>query len=482
MMRKIQLVLIFVIVCCIYGNAIAQNARLNAGQDIRKIIPMRERVQVEQGFWDWKRKNLLPEIMREQGVDLWIIRNDEEPLYRMTSYKEHPVFTSLLPANHEGMVLPSKFAKSSMDVPEFLFFYDTSDDIEYIEPQSYNEISSLVRERDPKNIAISRNGSDNMKKALGSKYTKRTVDSWTLGVRWLETMSPDQISIYRFVQGLANDIIAMGFSNAVVVPDITTTDDLNWWFRHKYLELDIEIENHPSVKVSRRPENVKKYGNPPDYFRNNRTRNGVNVVIRRGDIVSLDSDIMVMGLITDSDQHAYVLLKGEDDVPEELKEALRLTNHMQDEFRKVFVVGRTGKEIVEASRSIPRDPRIISSQLGFHPPPKFIRRFSENGLMFSRGSYVAGLASGPGHKGHPIVSIEHKLYYNTMYSYEPEMQVKVPGWGEAGIALGLGQIAVFTENGLEYIDRSQYSRPSTTMTEDGVEYVARQDNSWHVIR
>ncbi len=156
---------------------------MNAGQDIRNIIPMRERVQVEQGFWDWKRENVLPEIMREQGVALWIIRNNEEPLYRMTSYKEHPVFTSLLPANHEGMVLPSSFAKSSMDVPEFLFYYDTGGDIEYSEPQNYNEISDLVRERDPKKIAISRNGSDDMKKALGNKYASRTVDSWTLGVR-----------------------------------------------------------------------------------------------------------------------------------------------------------------------------------------------------------------------------------------------------------------------------------------------------------
>jgi hypothetical protein len=482
MIKKTSIVLIAFMACCIYSSAFAQNARLNAGQDIRNIIPMRERVQIEQGFWDWKRKNLLPEIMREQGVDLWIIRNDEEPLYRMTSYKEHPVFTSLLPANHEGMVLPSKYAKSSMDVPEYLFFYDTGDEIEYIAPQNYDEITGLVRERDPKNIAISRNGSEDMKKALGSKYASRTVDSWTLGVRWLETNSPGQISIYRFVQGLANDIIAMGYSNAVIVPDITTTDDLNWWFRHKYLELDIEIENHPSVSVQRRPEYVKKYNDSPDKFRRNRTSNGVNVVIRRGDIVSLDSDIMVMGLITDSHQHAYVLLKGEDDVPEELKEALRLNNHMQDEFRKVFVVGRTGKEIVEASRAIPRDPRIISSNLGFHPPPKFIRRFSENGLMFSRGSYVAGLSSGSGYKRHPIVSNEHKLYYNTMYAYEPHTRVRVPGWGEAGVELGIGQMTVFTEEGMEYLDRPQYSPTSTITTEDGVEYVARQDNSWHIIK
>ncbi len=460
MLRKLQLVMFVVLASFIYGNVTAQNIRLNAGQDIRNIIPMRERVQVEQRFWDWKRENLLPEIMREQGVDLWIVRNNEEPLYRMTSYKEHPVFTSLLPANHEGMVLPSKFAKSSMDVPDFLFYYDTGGDIEYFEPQSYNEISDLVRERDPKKIAISRNDSDDMKKALGSKYASRAIDSWTLGVRWLETNSLDQINTYRFVQGLHNDIIAMGFSNAVVVPDITTTDDLNWWFRHTYLELDIEIENHPSVRVQRRPEYVKYYGDSPEDF----IRNSGNVVIRRGDIISLDSDIMVMGLITDSHQHAYVLLKGENDVPEDLKEAMRLTNHMQDEFRKEFIVGRTGKEIVEATKSIPRDPRIISSNLGFHPPPKFIRRFSENGLMFSRGSYVAGLSSGPGYKLHPIVSNEHKLYYNTMYAYEPHTRVRVPGWGETGVELGIGQMTVFTENGMEYLDRPQYSPLSTVMT------------------
>ena len=205
-------------------------------------------------------------------------------------------------------------------------------------------------------------------------------------------------------------------------------------------------------------------------------------MIRRGDIVNIDSDIMLMGLVTDSHQYAYVLQKGEDDVPDELKEALRLVNYMQDEFRKEFIAGRTGIEIVEASRSIPRVPRIISSFQWFHPPPRFIRRFTENGLMFSRGSYVAGLSSNPGYKLHPIVSNNHTLYYNTMYAFEPDTRVKVPGWGEGGVELGIGQMAVFTENGLEYLERPQYSPPSVIMTEDGVEYVARPDNSWHIIK
>ena len=464
MMNWNRLILAAIIGCFGYGVAHAQDTRLNAGQDIRNVLPMRERVHIEQRFWEWKLEHVLPKIMREQGIDLWIVRNDEEPLYRMASYKEHPVFTSLLPANHEGMVLPSKFARSAMDVPEFLFYFDKGDGIEYLEPQDYGEITAFTKARDPKTIAISRNGSDLMIDALGEHYTARTVDSWTIGVRWLETMGPEQISVSRYIQGLQNDITALGYSNAVVIPDVTTTEDLNWWFRHKYLELDLEIENHPSVTVQRRPSLVAVYGDEEGAFENNRSRVGHDVVIRRGDIISFDSDIMIMGLITDSHQHAYVLQRGEDDVPEALKEALRLTNYMQDEFRKSFVYGRTGKEIVADSKKVKKDSRIISSSLAFHPPPRFIRRFSENGLMFSRGSYVAGLASGGGYKRHPIVSNNHTLHYDTMYAFEPHTRVKAPGWGDDGVELGIGQISVFTkEGGLEYLDRPQ-------------------NNTWHVVK
>ena len=105
-------------------------------------------------------------------------------------------------------------------------------------------------------------------------------------------------------------------------------------------------------------------------------------------------------------------------------------------FRKSFVFGRTGEEIVQSASKVRKDARILSSRLGFHPPPRFIRRFTENGLMFSRGSYVTGLSSGRGYKLHPIVSNKHTLYYNTMYAYEPHTRVKVAGWGDAGDPVG----------------------------------------------
>ncbi len=413
---------------------------------------------------------------------MWIIRNDEEPLYRSTSYREHPVFLSLLPANHEGMVYPSQHSSSRSGIPGFLLFYDTGNEIEYVEPKDFAHITELVRKRNPKKIAVSMKNlairrvnisetsqysivtTDEMTKALGNKYASRSVDSWELGIRWLSTLAPEQISIYRYVQRVHNDILAEAFSNKVVTPDVTTTDDINWWLRHKYSDLHLDIDNHPSISVTRRPSKIAEYGYDPDNFRNGKTGNGVNVIVRRGDIINCDSDIMLLGVETDSKQHAYVLQKGEEDVPEDLKRALPIVNDIQDEVRKEFKMGRTAQEIREASEIIPRNPRIIDisrddnivevdmEDYGFHPPPMFIRRFTENGLLFSRGTYVTGI--GIGYKEHPLLSPALKLHYNTIYAFEPDTRVKVDGWDEHGVEVGINQLAIFTENGLEYLDRA----------------------------
>ena len=439
-------------------NASAQSEWTHTGRDIENYLPMRQRVQIMERFWKWKRENVLPDVMREQQVDLWIIRNNEADLYYNN---EGPVFTSLLLANHEGMTLPSKFAPlGSQQIPKFLLFFDTGQDIEYFEPKDYNDIRIFVESRNPKKIAIGQYNKEQMVSALGVKYANLAIDSWTLGVRWLETMSPEQISIYRYVQGMANDIIAEGFSNAVIIPGITTSDDLNWWFREKYLELDLELENHPSVIVKRRPSHIEiyKHLDPPEKFRDGQTENGINVTIHRGDVISLDSDIMLLGMVTDSHQHAYVLQEGESNVPEGLKEALKIVNNMQDLFAQEFKIGRTGKEIMAATSQLKPFEGIIETELGFHPPPMFIRRFLKGGYMFSHKTYVAGMTSGPGYYPTSIVTNNHKLYYNTLYAFEPHTSVAALGWGENGIELGIGQIAVFSEGGLRYLDRPQETK------------------------
>ena len=97
-----------------------------------------------------------------------------------------------------------------------MMFYDTGESIEYVEPRDYEHIAELVTKCDPATIAVGQHNNEQMLEALGSIYAARSGDSWLLGVRCLETMSPQQIEVFRYVMGLHNDILAEGFSNVAI--------------------------------------------------------------------------------------------------------------------------------------------------------------------------------------------------------------------------------------------------------------------------
>ena len=98
-------------------------------EDSKNIMPLRERVKLTEKWWKWKRQNVLPTVMREQGVDMWIIRDDEADLYYNN---QGPVYVSLLLANHQGPTYPSQYARpGSQRLPRLLMLYDTGKKIEY---------------------------------------------------------------------------------------------------------------------------------------------------------------------------------------------------------------------------------------------------------------------------------------------------------------------------------------------------------------
>ena len=445
-------------ICCAFllvalGD-VAQHEKSGAGEYIKSIPTMRERVEIAERWWQQKREVVLPMVMQEQGIDMWIIRADEADKYYNN---EGPLYSSLAPADLRGMIYESEWSNYAGDysrpMPAFLMFYDTGDGIEYVEPRDYEHIAELVEERDPSTIAIGQFNNGPMLEVFGEEYASRTVDSQTVGMRWYETVTPEMLDTYRHVVGVANDIIAEQFSNGTIIPNVTTTDDLNWSFRHRLLELGIEHENHPSISVQRNVENIARYDDPQEHVTGARTRNDIDVVIRRGDVLRVDTDVFMFGLVTDTHQYAYVLQRGETDVLQELQEALSLAHRIQDQFAQEFQVGRTGKEIVAASESLTLPSNVQEATNDFHPPPKFIRRFQFDGWMLSTKTAVVGMASSPVYVPTSIISDDYTLHYNTTYAFEPHIDVVVPGWGDLGLELGAGQIVAFTEDGFEYLNR-----------------------------
>ncbi len=151
-----------------------------------------------------------------------------------------------------------------------------------------------------------------------------------LAVGWLERKLPEETDAYRHVMKVAHQIIAEAFSNKVVTPGVTTSEDLVWWMRQRVANMGLGQWFHPSITIHR------KGGLPPGTAPDAR-------VIQRGDMLHTDFGLVYLGFSTDTQHNAYVLLPGETDAPAGLKAGLQAANRLQDLTMKFATVGADGK-------------------------------------------------------------------------------------------------------------------------------------------
>ena len=416
---------------------VSREGRL-APQDFRNILSERERAEVMNGWLTWRLDNIIPEVMRREGIDMWLVINRE--------YNEDPVYMSMVPeptmAARRTSILIFHDAGGQEGVSRYTgSFYSMGDwyptIFTDITGDQFEILARFIAEKDPEKIGINVSEDwsfgdgltagfrDKLIRSIGEKYASRLVPAHNLAIGWLETRSPQELSVYRYICGIAHDIIAEGFSNKVIVPDVTTTEDVVWWFRQKITDLGLDTWFQPSVDIQRYSAEAEKYTDR-------------NTVIRRGDVLHCDFGIMYLGLATDTQQMAYVLKEGENEPPEGIKEALRKANRLQDIFMGEFREGRTGNQILLSSLDIAKaeglKPSIYTHPIGFY-----------------------GHAAGPTiglwdrQEGVPVRG-DYPLFLNTVYSIELNNRYNVPEWGNEELRIPLEEEAAFTVNGSNFVD------------------------------
>lgn len=132
-------------------------------------------------------------------------------------------------------------------------------------------------------------------KALGPELSSRFVSAENLCIGWLETRSLQELSVYWHIGGIAHDIITELYSNKVITPGITTTDDVVWWIRQKITDLGLKTWFQPSISIQR---DEKLAGQDRDHPE----------MIQRGDLFHCDVGIVYLGLCTDMQWQAYVFV------------------------------------------------------------------------------------------------------------------------------------------------------------------------------
>jgi hypothetical protein len=312
---------------------------------------LREQAQIQQEWLRIRLEKILPKLMRENNVEMWIVP--------MREYNEDPVFSSL--------VSPATFSARRRSVYVFFdrgiekgverialgggaqgglytAFRDTTlGNAELWGNDQWKLLTNLVKSRNPRTIAVDISETHafsdgltagewgQLQEALGPEFLSRIVKAERLPLDYIAIRLPDMLPIYRQLMKMAHAIIGEAFSNAVIVPGKTTTDDVVWWMRQKTQSLGLGTWFQPSVNIQRKGVDSNSLNNP---------------VILPGDVLHCDFGVSAMRLNTDSQHMGYVLRKGETDVPSGLKKALSNSNRLQDILLENMRVGLTGNQIL----------------------------------------------------------------------------------------------------------------------------------------
>lgn len=404
-----------------------------------EILPLRERVEVIDAILEERLNTLIPQIMREEGVDMWLLMARE--------YFEEPVIETMLDARSmaarrrtiliffdpgEGQPIErmtvSRYGLAGLFEPA----WDPAE-----EPDQWQAVADIITARDPERLAI--NYSDltafgdgmtlsqyrAMIAALPSGYEDRIVSGERLAVRWLETRTPSEVALYPTVVQIAHSIMARAFSREVIVPGETTADDVVWWYRDEVDRLGLKPWFQPSVAIQRQGAEGFLRGDE---------------VIQPGDLLWTDFGITYLRLNTDTQQLAYVLREGETEAPAGLSQGLANTNQVQDILVRNYAVGRSGNEVLRLTREQALaeglDPSVYTHPIGTH-------------------GHGAGPAIGFWDNQDADPRGDMPIGANTAWAIELTSYSAVPEWGGQVVDFRSEKNAIFDGETVRYLDGRQ---------------------------
>jgi Xaa-Pro aminopeptidase len=432
---KNKIVVLFLLVFC--ASSLAES----------NILPMRERAQLINQILDDRLQNLLPSLMRREGIDMWALISRE--------YNEDPILKTMLPANwlsarrrtilvlfDSGEGKPIERLAVARYAVDSLFRKSWDKEKQ---PNQWDSLVKMIVQKQPKKVAINKSQHfaladgitateyEEFGQALAKKSEIKLVSSEKLAIAWLETRSEMEMQVYPDLIALGHQVIAEAFSNQVVKPGVTTTNDIVWWLREKVLDLRLQTWFHPSVSLQR--SSNETFDHLQAFSEHAKTQ-----IIMPGDLLHMDFGLTYLRLHSDQQQHAYVLKANETDAPDYLKKALASANRLQDIFTANFKLGSTGNEVLKLSRQQAVQegikPSIYTHPIGYH-------------------GHAAGTTLGMwDSQGGVPVQGDYPLHFNTAYSIELNAATFIPKWKKE-IRIMLEEEAYFDQSGVNYLDGRQ---------------------------
>lgn len=310
---------------------------------------------------------------------------------------------------------------------------------------SADELAAWVAARGPARIGVNMaadiGGADglshtsylHLRDVLGSPWAERLVSAQKLVSDFRATRTAIEIATFAEAGEMSREIAERAFSNEVIIPGVTTLEDVAWWMRDQQLSRGLESSfDMPSVYVT-----------GPDGI----VASSTDRIIQRGDLLMIDWGVGFLDFYTDMKRIAYVLRDGETEPPAGIRnafeQAVRVRDVMKASIRTApsaqqaldvtwAAIEAAGFRRIEFNQPSP-DPATTDVVIGPH----------------SVGNWGHGL--GPSLAFFNPEQLTYEFRPGTLFSVELFAYTAVPEWGGAKARIPLEDDAVVTERGVEWL-------------------------------
>lgn len=418
--------LVFLLLLCFTTTLSAQEAHRR----------WRKMNQIRQDKFDL----VLPEVMRENNIDMWIIANREgrfDPLYPdmgegYVGSTGYYVFTD----PGEGRI-----ERAALGISGYLL--KEGDTYDYF--GSELELKEYVAARDPQRIGLnyskSIGGADGLsysaylelEEVLGDKFAARFVSAEKLVSDFRSRRVASEIAAYTEACELSYTIAERAFSNEVITPGVTTLEDVAWWMKEQQFKHNVG----------------SSFGMPSVYVTGVRgiLATSTDYIIQRGDVLFIDWGVGLMNMYTDMKRMAYVLREGETAVPPGIQNAFDQAVEVRSIIKRSIKAGVTAKETETAVYT-------ALTKAGFNKMKGF-NQFTDGDVTdviigcHSVGNWGHGV--GPSIAFFNPVRLDYEIKPSNLLSIELFAYTRLPEWGGKKLRVALEDDAIVTERGVEWL-------------------------------
>lgn len=382
---------------------------------------------------------VLPVVMRENNIDMWIITNKEgnfDPLYPdmgagYTTQNGYYIFTDTGKPRIERAALGIDGG-----------FLEGGGSYDYFGSEA--ELKDYVTQRDPKRIGLNMSkmigGADGLShtmyqhlaEVLGKKYESRFVSAEKLTSDFRSRRVATEIGVFTEAGNYSYQIAERAFSNEVITPGVTTLEDVAWWMKEQLFKNNLESSfGMPSVYVT-----------GPDGI----VATSTDRIIQRGDILMLDWGVGLMNMYTDMKRIAYVLKEGETEVPKSIQNAFDQGVKVRDIIKATIKPGITAEQNMSNIYNALQAAGF--SKIAFNKPNSDSKTDVVIGCH-SVGNWGHGI--GPSIAEWNPVRFKYVVRSTNLLSIELFAYTPLPEWGGKKLRIPLEDDAIVTDRGIEWL-------------------------------